>query len=52
MRVVRILIPTGRPGLDYEEDNSKQKKRDTIEFHISTRRPRFRGRRRSTIVQV
>ena len=36
---VRTLILTG-PGLDYKEDNSRQGKSDSMEFHISARRPR------------
>ena len=31
---VRILVLTG-PGLDHEEGNSRQEKRDTVEFHNS-----------------
>ena len=40
MHDVRILILIGS-GLDYKEDNSRQEKRDIMEFCISAGRPRF-----------
>ena len=37
---VRLVIPTGH-RLGYEEENSRQEKRDTIEVHNSVGRLRF-----------
>ena len=40
------------PGLDHEEGNSRQEKRDTVEIHNSVGGPGFCGRHRPAVIQV
>ena len=48
---VRIPVLTC-PGLDHEEGNSIQEKRDTVEIHNSVGGSGFRGRHRPAVIEV